>query len=212
MSAQFTLDWSSTNVQANPNATAQRAAYRYKAVGGSFITTGFTPANDLAKTAITADSPSLDDNKVIEFEILTICTVSGPTTNDNGIQEAINFACITPALTNAETQSQIVITLTGLDITKARLTLKKASDNSIVLAPTIVNKVSNAVTYTKTGLVGSTNYYWEIELYATVQGVEVKSSDAGYLGISCSPYAFTTSAPSVCAPVTAMDITSVEIP
>jgi hypothetical protein len=212
MSAQFTLLWSNADALASSNATAFRALYRYKTVGGSFLSTGFTPANNMVKSVTTTDSPALNDNVVIEFKLQTICTVSGPTDNDNGVQEQISFVCIAPTLTNAYNQSQLVLDLTGTDITKARLTLRKSSDNSIILAATTVNRSGTTITYTKTGLTGSTSYYWQVELIANVNSVDVYSSSLEYKGLPCSPYSFTTDAAPGCSPITAITVTSIEIP
>ncbi len=209
--SQFTLDWDNTALLATGNTIGQRAVYRYKSVGGAFISTGFTPDNDLADSVDSVDSPVLDDNKVIEFKIQTLCEVSGPTDNDNGIQEVIDFAEIIPEIGKDDSSSEIEINVTNLDITKARFTLRKASDNSLVTS-TVVNKSVNTIALTKTGLTFLTNYYWQIELYAIVNTIEVISSYLEYIGTPFSPYPFTTDAPPVCDPVTAMDVTSVEIP
>lgn len=210
MASQFKLDWVSSFVSANPNSTGQRASYRRKSVGGAFITTGFTPSNDLSTSANTVNSPSLLDNVVYEFKIEAICAVNGPTINDNGIQEILGFACIVPVLTKTETSVTITLDVTNTDITKARLTLRKSSDNSLVDLST-VNTVSNSITKTVTGLVADTNYYWQVELVAVLQGVEVYSSDSNYLGSICSPYVVKTDASVVCSPVTSIVVTSIEI-
>lgn len=210
--AQFNLVWDESNVAVNPNALSQRASYRYKAVGGSWITAGFTPINDLDITDNNVLAPVLDNNKVVELKVECICTVNGPTINDNGVREGIGFSCITPNVSVfTSTQGTITIDLTSTDITKVRFTLKKSSDNSTVMVPTEVNRVGNSATITKTGLTASTSYYWQVELYANINLFEVKSSDLGYLGTPCSPYPFTTSAAPVCDPITAITVSSIEI-
>jgi len=208
--AQFTLEWDATQVITNPNATGQRVLY--KEVGNStWLDTGFTPANPLPTTANTVQFPVPEDNIVYEFIVEASCSVNGPTGNDNGPQELISFACITPTITKTDIASTISLDVTDLDITKARLTLRTAAN--VLVGPAVVaNRVGSTISTTKTGLTGSTNYYWQVELYATVQNVEVKSSDQGYLGMACSPYPFTTDAPPVCDPITAVTLTSVEIP
>jgi hypothetical protein len=209
--AQFVLTWDNTAVLANSNATAQRALYRVKSVGGAFSSTGFTPTNDLAKSATTSTSPVLSSNIVYEFKVQAICTENGPTDNDNGIVEKISFQCIVPDTEVTATTSNISIDVTGLDITKAKFTLKKSSDNSVVYTGTI-NRVGDSVSTTATGLTGSTNYYWQVELYATVNSIDVVSSGGSFLGAACGPYPITTSAPPVCNPVTSVDVSSIEIP
>lgn len=202
--SQFTFSWSNTSILASSNVINSRALYRYKAIGGPYISVGFTPANDLNKAITTVDSPVLDDNKVIQCKVQSICTVNGPTDNDNGIQEVIGFACIIPTLTKTENTATILINATGLDITKIKFTLRKSSDNTIVGTATTVNVVAGLASNTKTGLTSSENYYWQTELYAIVNNIEVKSD-------VCSPYPFTTDAPAVCDPLTDFTITSIEI-
>jgi len=208
--AQFKLQWDNTNVNANPNAVSQRASYRQKSVGGVFIATGFTPTNDLAKTVSEALTPVISSNVIYEFKVQAICTQNGPTDNDNGIQEGIVFSCIAPSMNKTSDSSSITIDVTGTDIAKARFTLKKSSDNSIVITPTIINRSGNSITQLATGLQSSTSYYWQIELIATVSGVDVYSSDINQLGVSCSPYVFQTDAPPFCNPVASLTATSIE--
>jgi len=208
--AQFDLTWDSDNVASNPNATGQTVSYRYKG-DTTWITTGFTPPNPLGLAVGAVVSPILTDNRVIEFKVEALCTINGPTGNDNGIQEEINFVCIavtTSGITHL--QATATVSLLNTSITKVRFTLKKSSDNSVIVVPTIVVRTGDSAAITKTGLIPLTNYYWQIELYANVQAVEVKSSDTGYLGVACSPYPFTTSPDPVCDPLTAGSVSSIE--
>ena len=73
--ATLTLTWT-------PNITVnvinQRAYYRRKTTGGAFLTTGFSPSNDLSTAASTTDKGSLLDNVVYEFKVANICTDGGP--------------------------------------------------------------------------------------------------------------------------------------
>lgn len=209
--AQFTLIWNNASLLANANDISQQALYRYKQIGGNYISTGFTPANDLAKTVSTVDSPILNDNKVIQFKTTALCTSGGPVDNDNGIQEAIEFSEVIPTIAHTDNSSSISLDVTGLDITKARLTLRKSSDNTIVGAAIIANNINNTIQASQNGLVYSTNYYWQVELYATVNNIEVKSSDIDYRGSLFSPYPFMTNAPAVCNPATAVTVSSIEI-
>lgn len=196
--AVFTLNWDNTVLLAAVNAVAQRVGYRRKDIGGSWITTGFTPTNDLLKTAITALSPDLLVNVVYEFRVQAICTTNSPTINANGIQEQICFACIAPTTTQADTSATASVSTIGLNITKVRFTLRKTSDNSIVGGPTTITVVSNVAQTTITGLIASTSYYWQIELIAVINGVEKVSSAAVYLNSVCGPYTISTTAPAAC--------------
>lgn len=204
--SQFTLRWDNTDVNASTNSINQKLQYRYKSVGGLFI-----DSTIIDKTVNTVDSPILNDNKIIEFKVQCLCTANGPTDNDNGIIENIGFVCINPTITKTDIQSTITLDVTGLDITKARFTLKKSSDNSLIGLPVIVDKVGTTIATTQTGLVTATNYYWQIELYANINNTEVKSSDLGFLEIPCSPYPFITNNPPTCSPVTAITVASIEI-
>jgi len=211
MSQQYTLNWVNTSVVANPNSTGQRTLYRYRLVGGTYISTGFTPSNDLPTSAITSDSPVLDDNKVVQFIVDTVCSIGGPIPNDNGVVEVIGFACIAPVITEDYLSSQATINVTGLDITKARFTLRRASDNVIMGVPVVAVVAFNACTASISGLAANTNYYWQVELYAIVNSVEVISSDPAYLGSVCSPYPFTTVVAPTCNPVASAGVASIEI-
>lgn len=208
--SQFTLVWVNTNIIANANVIDQVAQYRYRLVGGAFISSGFSPTNPLAKAATTTNSPVLDNNKVVQFQIQSDCTLSGPIYNDNGLQEAIEFAAITPSITPiAETTVTISINTTSTDIIKARFTLRKASDNSLVAISTISGAGTLSASFS--GLVSNTNYYFQVELYAVVNSVEVISSSPSYVGSPYSPYPFTTATPTVCTPLTSVTVTSIEV-
>jgi hypothetical protein len=210
--AQFTLQWDNTSVLANANATAQRTSYRQKSLGGVFNGNGFTPANDLAKSAITAESPVLLDNVIYEFKVQAICTQNGPTDNDNGIQEGLVYICLVPTISKTHDTATLNLDLTNTDILKVRLTLKKSSDNSIINGPVTIDRNVNGISYLiSSGLTPSTNYYWQIELGTTVGGVEIWSSDISQLGSLCGPYPLQTDPNPVCNPVTSVVVTSIEI-
>lgn len=208
--AEFTLIWKNTDLMTSTNSLSETALYRYKSVGGTYINAGFTPANNLNTDVNTVDSPVLDNNRVVEFKISTNCTASGPTDNDNGVQEAMEFNAILPTITKTDSSSNITIDVTNTDINKARFTLRKSIDNSIV-SQVIVDKIGTSITLNKTGLDYNTNYYWQTELYSVLNNVEIKSSDMDYVGKPFSPYPFTTNNPPVCDPVTSLTVTSIEI-
>ncbi len=188
MSAQFQLNWDNTAALANANAIGQRAIYRQKAVGGSFISTGFTPANDLPTSANTTNSPVLFTNKIYEFKVQVICTAGGPTDNENGIQEALKFECLDMSNMNSLSgvgTVTITVDCSGTDITKGRFKLIKNLDDSVIDGPDIIDRVGTTLTYTASGLIDEFTYHFELELYATVNGVEIISSDAGQLNANC---------------------------
>lgn len=177
------LKWDDTLIS-NINTIAQRASKRIKTVGLPWLTTGFTPANDLSPSIFQTQT-NVTDNKVYEFKIENICNTGGPTIGSNGIREQISFACIVPSLGSDNTTITVTVNLASTDITKARLVLRRQSDNLLVGGPLIANNVADAATHTFTGLTPNTGYYVTVELYATIQGIEVISSDPAYLGFVC---------------------------
>lgn len=197
--ATLYCNWDNTAVAASSNVTFQRVSWRERLVGGGFNTSSITPSNDMAKTVNAANFSAATVNKVYEFKVEALCTVGGPTINSNGIVENLVFECVLPS-SFVVTESTIAfnISIPSTDITKARVRLKKQSDDSLIDTQTI-NKVSNAIDYTFTGLTASTGYYFEVEFYATVNVVEVISSSLDYLGAACGGniinYTATTSTP-----------------
>lgn len=208
--AQFRLTWDNSAVETNPNAISQRALYRQRSLGGVFVATGFTPANDLPKSADTVDTPILLNNRVYEFKLQSLCTENGPTDNDNGVVERIGFSCIVPVLSKTPNTGNITIDVSDTDITKARITLKRSSDNLIINQWTI-NNIAGLIQQMAAGLDSSTSYYWQVEFYATVAGQEQISSNVSHLGSPCGPYTFTTDTPAVCDPVISLTVSSIEI-
>lgn len=207
--AQFNLTWFNTAVIINPNVTGQRVSHRQKSVGGAYSTSGYTPANDLPKTASTSQSPSLADNKVWEFKVEALCTVGGPIANDNGNKEGLKFACLVPSTSQTTTTATITLNVAGLDISQATFILHKDSDDSVVVGPVTVARVGTGITYTATGLTPDTAYYWEFIQYAIVNGSEIASNDVGQLNASCQTAPFSTDE-DVCAPITALTSTATE--
>ena len=140
--AQFNLTWFNTAVIIDANVTGQTVSHRQKSVGGSYSSVGYTPSNTLPKTASAAQSPVLANNVIWEFKVEAICTVGGPTINDNGVQEGFKFACIEPSISNiTSTSATITLNVLGLDISHAVLTLLKTTDDTIVAGPTSVSKL-----------------------------------------------------------------------
>lgn len=209
--AQFTLNWYNTAVIINPNAIGQRVSHRQKSLGGIYSSVGYSPANDLPKTANTSVSPVLADNKVWEFKVECICTVGGPTPNDNGNIEGLKFACLEPVVSNIDTDSAtIALNVLNTDVTSATFILHKSADDVVVAGPTTIARVGNSITWNVTGLDAETEYYVETILYAIVNGAQIASNDANQLNASCISEDFVTPA-DVCAPVTAADVTSIDI-
>lgn len=200
--------WNNAAILASINTTGQRASKRIKAIGGAYDATGFTPANDMAK-AIDAAQVTVLSNRVYEVIVEALCISGGPTPNDNGPIEAIDFACILPSFDPTHNAIDVVLDLTDTDISKIRVKLRKQLDNTLVGTFT-ASRVSNAATATFTGLTASTAYWVEIEFYAVVNGVEVISSDAFYLGSVCgtniTAYQVATTAPPACPAPTDLEV------
>lgn len=188
--AQFDLTW--TPVNTSGNATAQRAYYRQRSAGGSFITAGFSPVNDLLLINSTTRTPNLSHNLVYQMKVVNVCSTGALVENDNGVQEQISFVCIDPTLSATNNSATISIPVSGTDITKATITLKRFSDDVVVYGPSVILSDGTNIATTATGLASATNYYWEYSLTALVNGVEVTSSNVAYIGDVCGPFATTT--------------------
>ncbi len=171
----LTLQWDNSDVLASPIGTGQRASKRIKTVGGAFDTSGFTPANDLA-TSATSVQVTLTENKVYQFKIDGLCSIGGPTPNNNGLIEGIVFGCIIPDITKTTTTAQVVVDVSNTDITKLRFVLRLTADDSVV-ATVSATRVANSVTGNFSSLVGNTNYYVTYEPFAIIDGVEKGSTD-----------------------------------
>lgn len=211
--AQFNLSWFNTAVIINPNATGQRVSHRRKSIGGAYSTTGYTPANDLPKTASAVQSPVLANNQVWEFKVEAICTEGGPTANDNGNQEGLKFSCLEPVITNITINSATVaLNVNNTDITAATFVIHDASDDSTVFGPTTVARVGNSITLNVTGLTPETEYYVETILYAIVNGAQIASNDANQLNDSCISEENFETIPDVCLPCTDLDASVIEDP
>lgn len=208
--AQFNLSWFNTAVITNSNATGQRVSHRQKSVGGAYITAGYTPANDLPTTASNIQSPVLANNVIWEFKVECLCQVGGPIPNNNGNREGLKFACITPSLSWSTNTGTIVLNVAGLDITSATFILRRLDNDVIQYGPTNIARVGNSISTTATGLDPDESYYWEIIMYATVNGVQIASNDVNQLNDSCFSGEFKTDE-DVCGPITDMDASVVEL-
>lgn len=209
--ANLNLAWDNSGVVGNPNATGQRASKRLTSVGGAYDTLAFTPANDMA-TSVSAAVAVVTANRSYQFKIEALCDVGGPVANLNGVQEGLKFACIVPGVTSDNSSVTITLNVASTDITKARFTLFKQADNSTVGGPSVVTRIGTTITKIFTGLLASTTYYVKIELYATVNGVEIVSSDADQLNAVCggniSGYQVTTTADPSCPAPASLVVTA----
>jgi hypothetical protein len=198
----LTLNWNNAAVLASANATGQRASKRIKAVGGAFDITGFTPSNDLLKSANTVNV-NIINNRVYEFKIEALCIIGGPTPNNNGLREGLVFVCIAPSFVTTFNSVTVNFNLLNTDITKVRVRLKKQSDDSIIGTVTASNVANVASAIFSSGVDAATAYYVEVELYSIINGVEIISSAANFLNAVCggniSGYQVQTDDPPSCA-------------
>lgn len=172
--AALTLTWDNTNILANPNVVAVRALWRLKIIGGTFYTTGFSPANDLSPLLNTVDFTGFTVNKLYEFKVQSICSAGGPTDNTNGIEQGIVFGCILPVLESTNHSVTVDIDVTGTEIAGADITLKKQSDNSEIETTGAIDAVANHVNFVfDSGVVANTGYYVEIMLYTLINDMKV---------------------------------------
>lgn len=187
------LTWDNTSILANPNVIAQRALQRQKIIGGTFYTTGFFPANDLAVSIISTEFSSPVVNKIYEFKIQSICVAGGPTDNDNGIIEGMEFGCldfeVVEVISPADSYSG-KIDLSGTDIEGVLYTLKKQSDSSIVVPEVDSPRDEDDIAgITFESLEADTDYYIDAIMYATINGEIVEFACGGNI----AGYQFTTS-------------------
>lgn len=185
------LAWDNTALLLSPNVIAVRAWQRQKVLGGTFYTTGFIPANDLAPSIVSTEFVAAVPNKVYEFKVESICESGGPTENDNGLQEGIVFECLDldeiPVF-DADVAFSGSIDLTGTDIEGVIFTLKLQADDSIIEGPDDIPEAGGSSQIDYTGLEPDTAYYIEAVLYATVNGIQVAYNCGGNI----SGFQFTT--------------------
>lgn len=104
----FDISWTPS---LSPNVTGHRVGYRQKSAGGSFITTGFSPANDLGLGInYTHIQDELLNNIIYEFQVLTLC--EGGITTPNTIVEGISLACVNPTIT--VNGNSVLVSFSGL--------------------------------------------------------------------------------------------------
>lgn len=175
------LSWDNTAVNASVNAIGQRASKRIKAVGGAWDTSGFLPANTMAKTVSEANA-TVTANRVYEFKIEALCTTGGPTINTNGIQEGIAFECIGSFEadgSSSEPPGELTVRVVDFDtlvpdINKVRFKLYNAAGTILVNTSPDLNSSAN-IEHTFTGLDPGETYSCRVEYGAIVNGVQVWS-------------------------------------
>lgn len=178
--ATIDLSWDNTAVNASGNTTGQRASKRIKAVGGAWSTSGFVPANDMAKTVNSAVA-TITGNRVYEFKVEALCVVGGPTINDNGIQEGIVFECIGGAESDGGVNSgDLRFRVVDFDTNAPDINFVKFalydSTNTTLLQTTAALPNSANIEHTFTGLTPGEVYVVRVIYGALVNGVQTWSS------------------------------------
>lgn len=179
------LTWTPPN---DPNVIGQRARKRIK---GTTIwdATGFNPANSGSGNYMPVSTNStiatVDDNKIYEFTIESVCTTGGPTVSNT--YEGINFACTgdTTAYSNSDnTVSYSILNLNTNypDITKVRVSLwNGGSQIGTNQELTTSNNIQGEFTSVSYG----SGYTIQVEYATTINGTEIWST----LGNTCSTIA-----------------------
>lgn len=208
--ATINLQWIPAN---NANATGQRMSAIAK-VNGTLpnMTSGFSPANIMGKAVGSASFTTPNVNLVYRFMVETICTTGGPTPNNNGIKEGIQFACIphdAKAMdsTNVTYNARVFKNLytfvddvsypTGISsISGVEFSLYLPDNITRIQGPfpgTISGTGINEVyQYIFQGLTPNTPYKLHYVLLASVDGQTVRSDAPGYLTVSCQRSVTTT--------------------
>lgn len=204
MYSQFTFNWTPA-----PDAVSQLAKWRVKNVDIGWHIEFVTPANPLGPSIdeavlYTDDNDfRIKENTIYQFQVDSFCTESTElpfNSNTNGIVEKIslldrfdeNYGIGSQSITNITTTSaKLSLNFNGHPfLTKIRIRTKKVSDSTLVsdntydvlqyISPSVTNGIQ---TFTVSGLTANTNYYWELEFYSVVNGVEVKSTDIGQISV-----------------------------
>lgn len=168
--ASFTLQWTPI---ITPNVTGQRAYFRQKSVGGSYLTLGFTPSNDLSTGTNSTVRPGLLDNTIYEFQVANLCIDGGPTFNANGPVELIAFTCAS-GFSFTPQQNNIFVQLTGIpaDINQVRFELTGQ-------VPVTQNVAAGGtITHNFAGLTEDTEYTLNVFYGALVNGVQTFDTSA----------------------------------
>jgi len=187
------LNWNNINVTGVLGLLV-RASKRIKAIGGAWDTSNFTPANDMANTVNETDADVVN-NKVYQFKLESICSGGGITPNLNGIQENIYFACTGAVHSQTHNTVLITVTTTNCDWSKIRVTIRLTADDSLIDSEDVVVPVgAGSVAAYFSGLTPLTSYYYEVEMFASVNAGEVNSSGGAYLGDPCFSTEFTMAA------------------
>lgn len=170
--ATFTLNWTPNIIG---NVTGQRVYRRQKSIGGSFLTTGFTPSNDLSTSANTATIGSMVNNVIYEFQVANLCTTGGPTFHDT-IQEGIKFTCLGLSIspgTDPTTQINVESNTSGTDIQTITVNIIETISGNLIETKTLAATGSTTMTFS--GLQSNMSYSFTYSYTATINGVSVSS-------------------------------------
>lgn len=163
-------------------ATGQRIFAKIR-TSPTWLSSSFSPANDLTGTASTAVYQAATVNIVSQFKINTICTGASLST-DSLMGEGINFGCLTATI-SGNTSSSFTASLTGVptDISSVSFTVY-ANDGVTLIANMDVANIGGSPSNTFTGLVSGTTYKVTTTLHAvlTNNGVSTGVTQVGTCG------------------------------
>lgn len=194
----ITLNWT---LNTNGNTVNQRASKRaiattkHPSESTVFSSTGFTPPNDLA-TSISSASFTAIGNVIYEMKVENICSLGGPTINNNGIRQGIKFSCLPVnfgTVTDNTTQISVNVNAIGTDIAQVIFVLTETNGGAIVESKTVAALQSGNTIANFIGLNAGTSYTITTSYQATVNGALVTSA-------ACPSVTQTTGSASCVAP------------
>ena len=181
----FNLSWTAPATSLN-----QYVKYRTKGSGSWSYSPYITSANPQTNTATSATVGVLPNNWVYQFQIDNVCTAGGAPQSSLIIEDIV-FQCIQPTVaTTSTTWSFNFGTIGNIDSIVA--TLIKTSTGAVAGYVTLPN---GATSFGFTGLTPSTQYHLSYVMQATVNGVQINSTDyPTQLGAPCTTIPTSTTA------------------
>lgn len=191
--ASANLTWTAPS----PLTNVSSVTVKYRTYGSG---TWLTAAAGLPGSTNSYTVTGLQDNRVYEFQVTTICSSGGPT--DSGIDEDVVFVCL-PLTVTGTTSSTVSFTVdttnaNGLD----QITVRLYQNDGVtqVSSKVYTAPFANPITDSFTGLAGSTTYKLRVDNRASGASV--------YNYTTCSQTSATTPA-AVCPAPTGLTATMV---
>lgn len=139
-----------------PGVTSQIISARKKG-DIPWLTTNFTPSNNLGAAVNTATYTNADGNTIYQFKINSVC--GGSTSTDSAVAEGINFQCL-PEVNVLLGSNNISVLVENIpsDITKLVFYLFASNGTTVVQISPEINISGGDAAYNFTGLTLSTTY------------------------------------------------------